>query len=168
MTIAYRPAEIRDAEFIVSNWSRTYKASKSCGMIAPEDWAAVMHRQIQQLLNRPEVQTIVAYENTVDDFLYGFIAGNPVGSPPFVFWVHVKENYRKAGYARGLFAALGIDPALPFAYTCWTPIIMKVSSKIPRTTHIPLTRYPQPEHRNGTHGHDEARRAEERQDTQRR
>ncbi len=159
MAVAHRPAEPRDAEFIIPNWSRTYKASRSNGMIASENWAGVMHREIHQLLNRPEVRTIVAYDDSAEDFLYGFIAGNPTSSPPFVFWVHVKENYRRAGYARGLFDALGIDPRQPFSYTCWTPMILKVSSKIPRTTHVPLTQY-HPERI--ANGHDEARAGQKR------
>lgn len=137
MTIAYRPAEIEDAQFVVSTWSRGFKESRSAGMIADEDWPRVMHPQIQKVLSRPGVQTIVAYENTDPSFLYGWICGTPGTALPVVFFTYVKEAYRRAGYARGLFAALGVDPAKRFYYTCWTPVISKLDGAIPLAKHDP-------------------------------
>jgi hypothetical protein len=148
LTIAYRPAEIDDAPFIVSTWSRAFKASRSAGMIASEDWERTMHPQIQKLLSRPEIQTVVAFENTDPSFLYGWIAAEPSASPPIVFFAYVKEAFRRAGYARGLFATLGIDPKRRFRYTCWTPILHKLSTSIPFAKHDPnLARYPKSEPR---------------------
>lgn len=148
VTIAYRPAELDDAQFIVSAWCRSFKASRSAGMIAAEDWEAVMHRQVQKVVARPEVRTIVAFENTDPTFLYGFIAGDTTDRPPVVFFCYVKEAFRRAGYARGLFAALGVDPTRRFAYTCWTPILHKLATKVPFAKHDPnLARYSKTEAR---------------------
>lgn len=151
MTIAYRPAEIDDAMFVVSTWSRGFKESRSAGMIADEDWPQVMHPQIQKVLARPGVQTVIAYENTDPSFLYGWICGTPDTSPPVVFFCYVKEAYRRAGYARGLFAELGIDPTQRFRYTCWTPVIPKLQHEIPLAKHDPgyarITGYIEPEPR---------------------
>jgi hypothetical protein len=168
MTIAYRAAELADAEFIVPLWSRAFKTSRSAGMIASEDWARVMHPQIQKLLNRPGVRTIVAYENTDPKFLYGFITGNTAEVPPTVHFCYVKEYYRRAGYARGLFAALGVDPSRSFSFTCWTPICAKLTQDqrdehgvpIPQTAKLPFARHnpnlARYAAREGTpHGHDE-------------
>lgn len=142
MTIAYRPADLDDAPFIVSTWSRAFKPSRSAGMIASEDWERVMHPQIQKLLTRPNVRTIAAFENTDPAFLYGWIAGDTEGDTPVVYFVYVKESFRRAGYARGLFAALGVDPARRFRYTCWTPILHKLAAKIPQAKHDPnIARY---------------------------
>lgn len=137
MTIAYRDAEIDDAHFVVPQWSRCFKPSRSAGMIADEDWAAIMHGQIQKLLNRPGVRTIIAYENTDPSFLYGFIAATPDAPTPIVYFTVVKEAYRRAGYARGLFAAVGIDPTKRFIYTCWTPVLAKLAHTIPLAKHVP-------------------------------
>lgn len=137
MTIAYRPAEIDDAPFVVSTWARAFKHSRSAGMIADEDWPVVMHPQIQKVLARPGVQTVIAYENTDPNFRYGWICGTPDTAPPVVFFTYVKEAYRRAGYARGLFAELGIDPAKRFTYTCWTPVVQKVAHAIPLAKHDP-------------------------------
>ena len=139
MTIAYRPAELDDAQFVVPTWSRAFKQSRSAGMIADEDWAFIMHPQIQKVLARPGVQTIIAYENTDPSFRYGWISGTP-GTPEIpavVYFCYVKEAFRRAGYARGLFAAIGIDPYERFRYTCWTPVIPKLQHAIPHAKHVP-------------------------------
>ncbi len=130
MTIAYRPAEIDDARFVVSQWSRCYKASPQAGMIADEDWPRIMHEQIQKLLNRPDVTTITAYENTDPTFIYGFMSAT-IAPVPVVHFIVVKEAFRRAGYARGLFAAMGIDPRARFIYTCYTEVIQKLKDQIP-------------------------------------
>lgn len=150
MTIAYRPAEIDDAPFVVSTWSRAFKESRSAGTIATEDWERVMHPQIQRILARPTVRTVVAYENTAPDFLYGYIAAEPERVDPVVHFVYVKEPYRRAGYARGLFATIGIDPTARFFFTHWTPVVAKLTmqrdqhgemipngNKIPNAKHEP-------------------------------
>lgn len=151
MTIAYRPAELEDAPFVVSMWSRGFKSSRSAGMIADKRWARIMHPEIQEVLARPDVQTIVAYENTQPSFLYGFITASPASSPQIVYFTSVKEAYRRAGYARGLFAAMGIDPASAFRYTCWTSVIPKLQRAIPFAKHVPeyarIVGYVEPEPR---------------------
>ena len=137
MTIAYRAAEVADAPFVVSQWSRCFKSSRSAGVIADEDWPKIAHAQIQKLVSRPGVITLVAYENTAPTFLYGFISGEPGSSIPIVHFVCTKEAYRRAGYARGMFAAIGIEPSRPFVYTHWTPVVAKVRELIPLARHEP-------------------------------
>jgi hypothetical protein len=151
VTIAYRPAELDDAQFIVSQWSRCFKSSRSAGIIANEDWPRIMHPTIQKIVARPDVKTIVAYENTDSSFLYGFITATPDRIVPIVYFVCVKEAYRRAGYARGLFAAMDIDPSERFIYTCWTPVIPKLTGQIPLAKHDPgfarIVGYTEPEPR---------------------
>lgn len=143
MTIAYRAAEIADAPFVVSNWSRHFKESRTAGMISDEDWAAVMHRQIQKVIARPDVQTIIAYENTSPGLLYGFISATPKTDPPVIYFLFVKDQYRRAGYARGLLAAIGIDPMTRFAYTCGTSILSRPDKKTGKSI---LDQIPQAKH----------------------
>ncbi len=151
MSIGYRTAELDDAPFVVSQWSRCFKPSRSAGMIADEDWPLVMHAQIQKLLARRGVKTIIAYERTDPSFLYGFITATPDSSPQVVYFVVVKEAYRRAGYARGLFGAMGIDLRSSFRFTCWTPVIPKLQHAIPLAKHVPeyarIVGYVEPEPR---------------------
>jgi hypothetical protein len=147
VTVAFRSAELDDAPFIVSSWSRAFKGSNSAGMIADEDWATVMHPQIQKVLARPGARAIVAYEKTDPTFIYGFVAGDTDERVPVVFFAYVKEPYRRTGVARGLFAALGVDPLTRFRYVCWTPVVAELlqTGKFPRTKHDPhFARYPKP------------------------
>lgn len=134
MTIDYRPASARDHKFIIGSWEASYRLANTSGMILMSDWAAIMRDQIAKVLDRPYVSTIVAHETNDPDpvaDLYGFITAEPDESPPLVYYVYVKDNFRKFGIARGLFGAMGIDPLLPFAYVCSTPIVPKVARKIP-------------------------------------
>lgn len=145
MTISYRLATSSDADrqFIVSAWSSSFKASHSAGMIYTDDWPEVMHKQIKRVLDRPDTRVMLAYENTEPDFFYGFIAGDTSAPVPSVWYCYVKAPYRNMGYARGLFAALGVDPSKPFTYACKTAIVSKLSPKIPLAKWNPLAvRFP--------------------------
>jgi len=142
----YRSADtFSDRRFVISTWSSSYKNAHAAGMIASEDWPGVMHPQITKLLDRPGTRTIVAYERP--SFLYGFICGDTSGRLPVVHYVYVKgafraqqvapvgepERWSGPRHARGLFAALGVDPAQPFLYTCKTADVvdLDIANKIP-------------------------------------
>jgi hypothetical protein len=141
MRIQHRDADGEDdLAFVVSTWSRAFKASPTAGMIADEDWAGVMHGQIRKLIARPGVRTVVACDPAEPRFLYGFIAGDP--ELRVVHFCYVKQPFRRAGCARGLFNALGIDPLLPFRFTCWTYAVPELGAKTPRATYdANLARY---------------------------
>ena len=164
----YRPADLSPASeerrFVISSWSSSYKASHFAGLITADDWAAVMHVQLGKILDRPTTRTLVAVSED-GRFLYGFIAGDTAGRQPVVHYVYVKDGFRSEApkrdadgrwrsvrgaqregprYARGLLAALGVDPEGPFLYTCRTPVVSKIDhpssgepSKIPRATFCP-------------------------------
>ena len=143
MTIAYRTALSSDRRFVVSAWSSSYKSANAAGMIWHEDWSTIMHGQIEKLLDRPGIRTAIAYENTDPDFVYGFICGDTPDEPPVVMYVYVKEPYRKAGNARGMFAELGFDPRGSFVYACRTAVVSRLADKIPRARWSPeVARYP--------------------------
>lgn len=112
-------------------------------------YAAVMHREIDRVIDHPTTRTIVAEEpGEVDHegrpFLYGFISAR-VGRP-YVYYVYVKNAYRRArerhglalGYASQLFAAAGIDPRKPFGFACHTAYCAKLGRKIPLAELNPL------------------------------
>lgn len=156
MTI-YRPADLSpgsdERRFVISSWSSSYKASHFAGLITAEDWSSVMHVQLGKILDRPTTRTLVAVDPP--SFLYGFIAGDTAGRVPVVHFVYVKDGFRSERardgkregprYARGLFAALDVDPEAPFLYTCKTPVVAEIgppawsgrTSKIPRATFRP-------------------------------
>jgi hypothetical protein len=140
MTIAYRGATHDDLRFVVSAWSTSYKNAHSAGMIHTDDWASVMRAQIERVIAAPHVRTLIAYESTDPLSLYGFVVGDsrPVyalfpNDPtselvPVIFYVYVKEPYRRAGCARGLAEALGVTATQPFVYTCRTAVVSRLES----------------------------------------
>lgn len=144
MTIAYRDALDTDRDFIRSSWSASYKQAYAGGMIHEDDWSTCMHKQIDRVMARDGVRTIVAFENTASTFVYGFICGDTRNTEsPVIFYTYVKAPYRKAGYARGLFAALGVDPDQKFYFVCKTSVITRLGDKMRRARWEPLiARYP--------------------------
>lgn len=143
MTLAIRPAVPEDRRFLVDAWARSFQFAHSAGMIAVENWFAVMIPEIERVLDRPDAQTFVAFEPSDDTRLadiYGFIVFDPVTTPPTVFYVYVKEPYRRSGIARRLFTAAAVDPEKPFVYSCTTPIVSRLyhARKIPMARWNPL------------------------------
>lgn len=135
MTVAFRPAEPRDHDFVIGAWETSYRLADTAGMVLAVNWATVMREQFAQVIARPYVRTVVAYETDDPDpgiaDLLGFIVAEPDETPPLVYYAFVKENFRRSGIARRLFKAAGIDPAKQFHYACSTPWCLKLASKIP-------------------------------------
>lgn len=149
--ISHRPADARDARFIAKSWVASYRDADTAGCIQVGDWYEVMIPQVLKIMCKPDVQTLVAYETTdierVAD-LYGFITVDVVEFPPLVYYVFTKQNYRRSGIARGLFAAAGINPSGRFHYVCSTPMVSMLQRKIPMSRWTPkLGRFPKSERR---------------------
>lgn len=146
MTVAFRPANldaIEDRKFIISTWSSSFKKAHSAGLITSDDWPKVMHDQLGKILTRPGARSILAYEKQSPSFFYGWIAGDTSERTPCVYYVYVKEPYRRAGYAKQLFAELGVNPLDHFVFVCQTPWSIQLREKIPRAKWNPNeVRYP--------------------------
>lgn len=126
-----RPEDSPSCSPVVALWSSSYKRSHYAGMIWNEDWASVMHPQIARALQRPTVTTTIAFEKTDPDFFYGFITADTSEPVPVVYYVYVKESYRKHGIARALLRAIDVDPTKYFVYVCKTGIVATLACKIP-------------------------------------
>lgn len=155
MTIAHRDADADDRNFIGSAWASSYRGSNTAGFTLAEDWYAHAIMTITKIRAQPDVRTVVAYETSDPDRgadLYGFIVADTTPTEryaaPLVYYVFVKQAYRLMGIARGLFAAVGIDPAGRFDYVCSTPSVTDVERKISLAKWAPLRgRFPKHERR---------------------
>ena len=147
--IAHRPATPADHRLVVKSWVASYRDSDSAGMVQVDDWYAVMVPQVTRALSRPDVETTIAYETTNDDpgsNAYGFIVADVTERPALVYYVYVKQAYRRSGIARGLFAAVGVDPERPFHFVCKTELVSTLERKIPCARYMPrLGRFPKSE-----------------------
>lgn len=153
--ISFRPWLPRDRRFCVESWLDSFRDAYTGGLIAMENWDAVMRPEVERMLDRASV--IVAHEDSDPDpiaDLLGFIAFD-VGSfrLPFVYYVYTKQHFRRAGrrggkrvgdgVARMLFRAAGIDPRQPFNYAASTRMCRILSEHIPLARHQPLlARFP--------------------------
>lgn len=162
MTIAYRPATAEEARtFVVASWSASMRTAFTSGFIQDEDYFEIMDAQVAKALARPDVRAVVACASSgasAGSDLLGFIVADTDERPPLVYYVYVKEHYRRGGagrlwagpgIARGLFAAIGVDPEQPFSYVCSTPMCRTLQRKIPLARWQPLLgRFPKSERRN--------------------
>jgi GNAT superfamily N-acetyltransferase len=151
VSIAFRTAGAGDRRFIVDAWAGSYRDADSAGFIQVEDWYPVMIPQLSKALDRPDVATTIAYETANPDpstNAYGFIVADVVERPAVVYYVYVKEAYRRSGLARRLFEAIGVEPSLPFFYVCSTPMAASLKRKVPMARWKPLVgRFPKHERR---------------------
>jgi GNAT superfamily N-acetyltransferase len=161
LKVAFRaPRDASDVKFVVESWLEGQRTSYSAGLVAIEDWFDVMRPQYTKLMRRPGMQTVVAYEKTDPDFLYGSIIADPTeqrvpdksGSlhwwPALVLFVFVKQNYRREGIGRALFSAVGVDVTKPFLYACNTVTASRLASKAPLAKFNPLAaRFPKNDNR---------------------
>lgn len=158
--IAFRPMAAADRHLVISAWTQSYRTAHTAGMIQDADWYRVMDEQVDKALGRPDVRTVVAYDPDETDHIadvHGFITADTLEKPPLVYYCYVKQAYRRAGngrlwsgpgLARQLFAAVGIDPNMPFHYVCSTPMVRKLDRKIPLAKWTPLYgRFPKSERR---------------------
>ena len=141
MKLAFRPAGGRDSEdrsFIVATWSSSYKASHYAGILWTDDYASVMHAQLERVLDRPETTALVACDPDDPNFLFGHVVAEvEPHETPIVHYAFVKAPYRRTGIARGLFEALGINPWNYFVMTCKTGVVRDLAAKIPRARFDP-------------------------------
>ncbi len=156
MTLAFRDAASPDdRKFMISTWLDATKMTHSCGLIQMDDFYTVMWPQYEKALARDGMRSVIAYEKRDPAFLYGFIAADPGDQKvpnkdgSFRWWqglvlfCFVKQNYRREGIARQLFAEAGITPALPFLYACNTPQASRLEEKFPLAKFNPLAaRFP--------------------------
>ncbi len=141
--IVYRAATDDDRAFVLSSWSSSYKHAHQSGIIRTESWAGLMRAELEAHLSRPGARTTVASEHKDPHHIYGWICGDTSDDVPAIFYVYVKEPYRRSGIARDLFKALGVQPHERFVYACKTAIVPTLARSIPAARFNPaLLRYP--------------------------
>jgi GNAT superfamily N-acetyltransferase len=148
VNLSFRPALPADRAFMVSTWSRSTKLSHSAGLISSESWPTVMHREYNLALDRDDARALIACERDDPDYFYGWVAGDTSGRVPVLFFVYVKEPFRRAGIARQLLAAIGIDPSQYFVYVSRGSSYPQLASRVRHAKHNPNeVRFPKPQRR---------------------
>lgn len=149
-SLAYRKAEPHDLPFVVAAWKSSFRKTflsefeprghARCSF--PEDhYDPMMRDSIARILQRPGVDVVVAYhpgETERGADLYGFLCAELGGAVPFVHYVYCKQAARRLGIARGMFHAVGVDPAGTFAYTYLTLAAQKLLPKVPRALWVSI------------------------------
>jgi GNAT superfamily N-acetyltransferase len=148
VNISFRPALPADRPFLVSTWSRSTKLMHSAGLISSESWPGVMHPELERILDRDDATALIACERDDPDYFYGWVAGDTSGRVPVLFFVYVKEPYRRTGVARRLLAAIGIDPSQYFIYVSRGSSYPQLASRFRHAKHDPnVARFPKQQRR---------------------
>lgn len=117
--------------FILNAWLNAVKFLDTNLPIQMDDYRRVMWEQLGKVMSRPGASTLVALGDDPNVYL-GFICfDHNDASSPFVYFVYVKEAFRRMGIARGLFSAARIDPTAHFRYLCHDPIIKRIRRDSP-------------------------------------
>lgn len=141
-----------DLSMVVKTWADNFKRADAAGILpsrggpAPAEYSYdnVMSRTLWMAFRRPGLTVWLAVlpdeEPPLD--VAGFMVseigpnvGRRIGDrvvvhfaeKALVHYVYVKNDYRRHGIARGLFAAAGIDPTRPFLYSCRTSMVAKLA-----------------------------------------
>ena len=145
MTFSFRPAEPDDRSFIVHAWVSSYQLANAAGLIAMDRWWSVFAPEVERIIDRPTSRTVVAYKRDEPDRiadLQGFITVDTDDEEwsPVVHYCYVKEAFRRAGRARALFEAAGVDPGRPFSYTSTNATVSRLyqARKLPYAKWCPL------------------------------
>lgn len=144
MTLAFRtPRSFDDEKFVLDSWARSFRLSESAGFVDMEHWMRTAVEQARRYIKRSYVTTLIAYEDAEwaqDADIYGYIVADTTELVPLLYYGYVKDEYRKRGFARALFAALGIDPAARLRYLCETRSSKQIvaAGKMPRAEHDPV------------------------------
>ncbi len=156
MKLAFRDATSEaDRTFVVESFLTSQRTSYSAGLIPMDRWFDVMRPVFTELLARPGMRAVVAFERDDPDFAYGWCAADPTeqripgkdGSvrwwPALVLYTFVKQNWRRQGVARKLFGAVGVDVSKPFLYAANTVTASRLAGKVPQAKFDPLAaRFP--------------------------
>lgn len=128
MTFAVSPLQPRHEAFVCAAFVNERKLARDSGLFILDDpqsrqsWWDAQWRWFWTMLARPTVRTLVAHGEDDANAYRGFISVDTSGRIPYLYYVYVKEVYRRAGHARALCAAAGFNPAHRFHYACRSQI----------------------------------------------
>lgn len=142
--LAFRPPrDLDDRKLICDSWARCYRLSEAAGFVDMAAWMSVAVEQAKRYIARPYVTALIAYEDEAwaeAADIYGCIVADTTDPVPDLYHLYVKDEYRRRGFARALFAAAGIDPARPFRFLCETRSSKAIAAagKMPKATFDPV------------------------------
>jgi len=142
-----RPEDLR---LVIDSWLDSYRMSHMAGPIPMSMYDDVYRRVLRELVQRPDIVVIVAYEPGEEppNDIYGWICVERDAwtranvrenglwvekdvrlEQPLVHYVNVKQAFRGHGVARALFAAAGVDPERRWTHTFSTAVVVKMRGR---------------------------------------
>lgn len=123
--IVVRDAEPEDLNFIKSSWFKSYRSSKSAGVIPNDLYYEYMNRVFENLVGRGATIRVA----TAADRILGWICSEfTTDMKPVVHYIYVKDPYFKFGVGELLRDEAFPDLLEPGFYTCESKIVVKYFS----------------------------------------
>jgi GNAT superfamily N-acetyltransferase len=125
-TLAFRPIEGADFNFILNAWMMSYRDSKRDHKNS--DYFPGQQNLIAEISQRRNL--IVGCDAETPEWIAGFICGIMLEDGRLLLdYIYVKQAYRERGIARGLLSAMGWDENTEIVATHWTKQIDKVGRR---------------------------------------
>ena len=153
MRVVYRRArDADDRNFAAITWRASFRRSPYGGLTQMSRWVESTDADIALILAKPRVNIMIAADPDAkgrDADLFGHIVWEAprqtgalidLGTPPLIYFLYVKHDYRGNGFARGLMRAAGIDAVKPYNFVCRTHAAdsLRDAGKMPRARWRPL------------------------------
>lgn len=129
--VTVRAAGPGDRNFVLKTWLLTLRnASHESWHVVNEDFFAGEQVILKRVLARPSCRTLIAHPPDDPELIAGFLVFEP---PVLVHFVYTKAALRRAGVARALLEAAGLDPAAGLVASSATHDLTKgwIRSKYP-------------------------------------
>lgn len=138
--VAVRDAVPGDRNFVLKTWLLTLRnASHESWHVENEDFFAGEQIVLKRVLAHPTCRVLVAHPLDDVDLIAGFLVFE---APDLVHFVYTKAALRRAGVARALVQAAGLDPARGLVASSATHDLTKgwIRSKYPLVRFNPYRR----------------------------
>lgn len=125
-TLAFRPIEADDFNFILNAWMMSYRDSRRDHNNG--DYFYGQQNLIAEISKRRDL--IVGCDAETPTWIAGFICGKMLQNEKLLLdYIYVKQAYRERGIARGLLSAIGWGHNTEIIATHWTKQIEKVGRR---------------------------------------
>lgn len=106
------PAGESDLGLIYGNWLDSFYDAHAAGPLPGDVYRASYRETIDRILARAGVRALIARSPRDADALYGFV----VAAPGILYYLYVKQPYRRRGIADALMREVGFGRAARFTY----------------------------------------------------
>ncbi len=128
------PAREKDLGLVYDAWLDAFYDAHASGPMPSDVYRAAYRETIRRILTM--TPALVARSPRDENLLYGFVCAT--AAPPVLYFLYVKQPYRRRGFARALMQHVGLTPAKRFVFTFKTALATELVEHWPHARFDPL------------------------------